>query len=71
MQCANNKKEKKEKKREELEVVCVILNNALMYGSRSGSMEANRSRRPSQLAPRLSATRVVFALHIIKDDKFS
>lgn len=73
MQRAKKKKEK-EKKDEDLEVVHVILNNALMYGRRSAGMEANRSGRLSQPRPPsscLSGTRVVFAPSVIKDDKFS
>lgn len=73
MQRAKKIKEK-EKKDEDLEVVRVSLNNALMYGRRSAGMEANRSGRPSQSRPPsscLSGTRVVFAPSVIKDDKFS
>lgn len=63
-----------EKKEGDVEVVRVILNNALMYGRRSAGMEANRSGRPSQPRPPSSCwsgTRVVFAPSVIKDDKFS
>lgn len=51
MQRADKKKGKKRKKKKEVEVVHVILNNALMYGGRSCGVEANRSGWPSQPRP--------------------